>query len=173
MPFLIPINRLHAYRRLGFALVAIACVAALLFAFYAQYQWGLEPCPLCIFQRLVFVALALIAGVTSLIHPRAWGLHLASLLTLGTALIGAGLAARQLWLQYLPADQVPLCGPGLEYLIETLPLSSVIQHVLSGSGECAKLTWSLLGISMPGWVLAFFSVVVLFTLWQWQCRGKY
>ena len=71
-----------------------------------------------------------------------------------------------MWLQTLPADQVPSCGPGLDYLVSALPLSTVLQQVLSGSGECAEVDWTLLGLSLPVWSAAFFVVLTALSLWQ-------
>ena len=76
------------------------------------------------------------------------------------------MAARHIWLQNLPPDKVPSCGPGLDYWVETLPLKSVFEQVLTGSGECAKVDWTFLGQSLPVWSLVFFAVLTLLSLWQ-------
>jgi disulfide bond formation protein DsbB len=77
-----------------------------------------------------------------------------------------GVAARHVWLQNLPKDQVPSCGPGLDYWVDTLPLKAVFENVLKGSGECAMVDWTFLGQSLPVWSLLFFSVLALISLWQ-------
>lgn len=132
---------------------AAACAALMAYALYAQYGLGLEPCPLCIFQRVGVIALGSVFGLAAL-HPagpvgrRVWAV-LVALAALGAG----GVAGRHLWLQSLPPDRVPACGPGLEFMLEAFPLREVIEVVLSGSGECATVDWQLLGIAMPGWVL--------------------
>lgn len=138
---------------------ALACAALMAYALYAQYGLGLEPCPLCIFQRVGVIALGIVFGLAAL-HPagpvgrRVWAV-LVGLAALGAA----GVAGRHLWLQSLPPERVPACGPGLEFMLEAFPLREVVEVVLSGSGECATVDWQLLGIAMPGWVLIAVTVI--------------
>ena len=77
---------------------------------------------------------------------------------LGVAAAGTGavIAGRHVYIQHLPADQVPSCGPGLDYLLDAFPLADAIEMVFTGSGECAEINWSFLGLSMPGWALVWF-----------------
>ena len=138
----------------GFA----ACAALLAYAVFAQYGQMFEPCPLCIFQRVAMAAVGVVGLLAAIHNPRsaggrkAWGL-LAFLL----AAVGAGIAGRHVWLQHLPADQVPACGPGLSYMIESMPSwLDVVKKVLHGSGECAEVNWTLWGFSMPEWTLLCF-----------------
>ncbi|GHC30148.1 disulfide bond formation protein B [Kushneria pakistanensis] len=136
----------------------------LAFALVLQYGFGLEPCPLCTFQRVAVLAALVPLIIGALHNPRGWGGSVYGVL----ALIGAGtgifLAGRHVWLQSLPADQVPSCGPGLDYMMEVLPLKSVIATVLSASGECADIEGSFLGVSLPGWTLVGFIVLALMAL---------
>jgi disulfide bond formation protein DsbB len=134
---------------LGFAL----CAALLGYAWYAQAVLQLEPCPLCIFQRVGVAAAAVLFLLAALHHPRRWGARLYGTLLLAAALATMAVAARHLWIQHLPEGSVPACGATLSYMLEIFPLADVIRKVLSGSGECARITWSFLGVSMPGWVL--------------------
>ena len=142
---------------------AATCALLLGFALYTQFQGGLLPCPLCIFQRIAFAALGVVLLAAGLHAPRgtggrrAWGV-----LALLPAIAGIGLAWRHVWMQQLPPDQVPMCGPSLDFLMEAMPVTSVIRTVLSGSGECANVDWTFLGLSMPAWSLAWF---VLLALW--------
>jgi protein dithiol:quinone oxidoreductase len=138
---------------LGFAV----CAVLLAYAFYMQLEGGLVPCPLCIFQRFAFIATGAVFLVAALHAPRTSGAQRAyGLLSLVAAGVGVGIAGRHVWLQHLPPDQVPSCGPGLDYLRELMPLTSVIRKVLTGSGECARVDWTLLGLSMAEWGLVWF-----------------
>ncbi len=143
---------------------SVFCIAMLAFALVLQYGFGLEPCPLCTFQRVAVLAALVPLVIGALHNPRGWGGSVYGVL----ALIGAGagifLAGRHVWLQHLPADQVPSCGPGLDYMMEVLPLQSVIATVLSSSGECADIEGSFLGVSLPGWTLVGFIVLALMVL---------
>lgn len=129
------------------------CLALLGYAWYAQGVLRLEPCPLCIFQRVGVAAVGLAFLLAALHNPRRRGVVVYGVLIALTALLTMAVAARHLWIQHLPAGSVPACGATLSYLLEVFPVSDVIGKVLRGSGECAKVTWSFLGLSMPGWVL--------------------
>lgn len=134
----------------------LTCVGLLAYAYFLQYVQGLEPCPLCIFQRVAFIALAIIFLLAALHHPKAWGGKVYGLLLLLSGAAGAGLAGRQVWLQGLPPDEVPECGPALDYMLEVFPLGEVIRTVLQGSGDCAEIDWTFLGLSIAGWTLIIF-----------------
>lgn len=146
---------------LGFAV----CAALISFALYSQLHDGLNPCPLCIFQRVAYAALGVVLLIAALHAPRAQGWKwLYGVLALVAAGIGIAIAGRHVWLQHLPPDQVPSCGPGLNYLMEAMPVTNVIRTVLTGSGECATVDWRLLGLSMPEWSLAWFVVLAIWVL---------
>lgn len=141
------------------------CVALIGFAIYSQTQWDLQPCPLCIFQRIAFGALGLLLLVAGLHAPRGVaGKRMYGVLALIPVLVGIGVATRHVWLTHLPADQVPSCGPPLSFLMETSPLADVVRLVLTGSGECAKVDWHFLGLSMPAWSLLWFVLLGLLVL---------
>ena len=149
------------YRHLFF-LAALACAGLMAFALYLQEALHLEPCPLCIFQRVCVMAIGAVALMAALHNPGRLGRRLyAGLLGL-LAIGGAALAGRQVWLQHLPADQVPECGPGLEYMLEAFPLNQTLQLVLRGSGECAKVDWTLLGFSIAEWMLVVFAGFLIY-----------
>jgi len=147
-------------------LTFLGCVAAMAGALYLQYQVGLEPCPLCIFQRVGVIAVALIVLIAFLHGPKRIGVRIYAALAALAALAGGGVALRQLWLQHLPPDQVPVCGPGLDYMLDVFPLHEVLAKVLSGSGECAEVTWRFLGLSLAGWSLVLFIILLLVALVQ-------
>jgi disulfide bond formation protein DsbB len=131
----------------------IGCAGLMAYALFAQHGLQLDPCPLCILQRLAVIALGLLFLLAAVQNPGRVGAAVyAALLALVTA-AGAGVAGRHVWLQNLPPDKVPACGPGLDFMLEAFPLAEALQMVLSGSGECAEVSWSLLGLSMPAWVL--------------------
>jgi disulfide bond formation protein DsbB len=132
---------------------ALACAGLLAYALYAQYGLGLAPCPLCIFQRVGVLLLGLVFLLAALHPARATGRRVWALVILVAAGVAAGVAARHLWLQSLPPERVPACGPGLDFMLQAFPFTEVLDTVLRGSGECAKVDWQLLGLAMPAWVL--------------------
>jgi len=145
----------------------LAAVVGMVFALYLEHVQGLAPCPLCVFQRIGLIGLGFISLIAFLHTPASsLGKRLYALLGALSMLWSAGVAARHVWLQSLPPDKVPSCGPGLEYWLDTLPMKAVLQQVLNGSGECAVVDWSFLGQSLPLWSLVFFSVLLLISLWQ-------
>ena len=139
-------------RRLTNGLGLLVCMGLLGYAYYAQAHLHLEPCPLCIFQRVGVAAISVAFLLATLHDPRGWGSRVYGLLIVIASAATLGVAARHVWIQHLPADQVPTCGASLNYLLDIFPLTQVIRTVLTGSGECAKITWTLFGLSMPTWV---------------------
>ncbi|OPX56510.1 disulfide bond formation protein DsbB [Oceanospirillum multiglobuliferum] len=131
----------------------VSCVLLLVSALIMQHVFELEPCPLCIFQRVAFMAAAAIFLVAAIHNPQSTGQKVYTFLNLAALISGVGLALRHIWLQNLPADKVPSCGPGLDYMLEVLPFTDVINTVLKGSGECAEVSWTFLGLSIPWWTL--------------------
>ena len=143
----------------------LACAGAMAFVvFYIQQVLGLEPCPLCVAQRVAMVATALVFLGAAIHAPRGRGAWAWSILATAAAAAGAGIAGRHVWLQGLPPDQVPACGPTLEYLMDMLPFTDVIRTVLRGDGNCAVIDWSFLGLSLPGWSLVGFVALALYAL---------
>lgn len=148
---------------------ALACAGLMGFALFAQYGLKLEPCPLCILQRVAVTSLGIVFFVASLHGPGWAGRAIYGLLAVAAAGAGAGVAGRQVWLQGLPPDKVPACGPGLDFMLDTFGLGEVLEMVLSGSGECAEVAWSFLGLSMPMWVLVWCVGLGLWALWaNWR-----
>lgn len=156
---------LRSPRALNLAAAALG-VAMLVYAAYAQFGQGFEPCPLCILQRLALAGVVLVlfgAGVHGATGRARFVWAGSSVVAAG---IGFALAARHVWLQHLPPDLVPACGPGLNYLVEVLPLWDALAEALHGSGECAKVDWTLLGLSMPEWNLAAFAAFGVGGFWN-------
>jgi disulfide bond formation protein DsbB len=151
--------------RTAFALPLLACAALLGFGYYLQHVQGLEPCPLCLVQRGFFYAVALVCLIAAAHGPRHIGITLYGVLAALLAAGGAATAARQVWLQHLPKDKVPQCGPDLFFMLENLPLSRALEKLVQGSGECAAVDWTFLGLSIAGWSLVWFVVLALYLLW--------
>jgi len=145
----------------------LLCVALLAYALYVQYGMLMLPCPLCILQRIAFAVLGLAFLVGGLHAPRGRaGRAVYGLLAFVPAAIGAGIAGRHVWLQSLPASEVPVCNSmGLDYMLEAMGPFKAISSVLSGSGECAKIDWTFLGLSMPAWTLLWFLGLGFGALW--------
>jgi disulfide bond formation protein DsbB len=148
-------------RRIAYLLGFAVCAGLIAYALYLQYVIGLEPCPLCVFQRICVIGMGLIFLVAAFHHPGRAGATGYALLQLVVGGAGAGFAARQVWLQSLPKDQVPACGMGLDYMLDTLPLADVLRKVFEGSGECAEKGWEFLRLSIAGWTLVFFIAMIV------------
>lgn len=144
----------------------LMCAALMGYALYAQHYLMLEPCPLCILQRIAVVGMGLVFLLAALHNPGGVGRFVYALLLVLPMSLGAIVAGRHAWLQMLPEDQVPECGPGLDYMWENFPLADVINMVFRGSGECADVDWQLLGLSMPAWV--FIAVIALGSVGIWN-----
>jgi disulfide bond formation protein DsbB len=143
----------------------VMCVSSLLIAkFYFEDYLGLEPCYLCITQR-VFIAIAgLLFFIWAVHDPKRLGARIYALLVLAAASAGAYFSLKQLYLQSLPEEQVPQCGPPVDYLFETFSNFEVIAMLLRGDGNCAKIQWEFLSITMPGWVLLIFIILIAATI---------
>lgn len=139
-------------RRLANALGFLVCAGLIGYALYAEHGLGLAPCPLCIFQRVAVIAVGVLFLIAALHNPGRVGARVYGTLIGLAALAGVGIAARHLWIQAQPPGTVAACGADLDYLLEIMPLTEVISKVLTGSGECGKVDWTLLGLSMPAWV---------------------
>ncbi|WP_284041611.1 disulfide bond formation protein B [Vreelandella olivaria] len=138
------------------------CVLMMAVALGLEHIGGLEPCPLCIFQRVAVITTGLVLLIAALHNPHGKvGKGIYGLLGLAAVGTGAFIAGRHVWLQSLPADQVPSCGPGLDYMMDILPMQEVVAMVLSGSGECAEIDFVLLGLSLPAWTLVGFCILVI------------
>lgn len=146
-----------------YALIFLSVIGLLVYALYTQYFEYLDPCPLCMTQRLFYILVGLFALI-ALIHSR--GHHIYAGLGLLSALGGALVAGRQVWLQHLPPDQVPACGPSLEYMLDTFPLGQTLKTLFTGDGNCAEVDWTFLGMSMAEWSLLCF--IGYFALLVWQ-----
>jgi disulfide bond formation protein DsbB len=135
------------------ALGALACAGLLAYAYYVQFVLHLEPCPLCIFQRVGVFAIGILFAVAAAHDPVAWGRRVYAALLGAASLATIGVALRHLYIQSLPPGTVASCGASLDFMLKVFSLTEVLAKVLTGSGECAKIEWRFLGLSMPAWVL--------------------
>jgi len=149
-----------------FLLGFLFCVGLILSALYFQFIGHLDPCPLCISQRVMVVAVGLVMLLAYLHNPSHRGIRNYAIAGGLIALAGATVSARHVWIQHLPADEVPACGPGLSYMFQYFPLSDTLKAMVTGTGDCAKTDWTLLGLSMPAWVLMCFIGLSAFSFAQ-------
>lgn len=159
-------NALLSPRGLFFCLFLLCLVAMAFALLFLQRALQLEPCPLCITQRVFVVLTGLFALVAALHGPRGWGRRVYAALCALAAIGGGAVAARHVWLQSLPEDLAPACGPSLDYLLETLPLREVFEVVMMGDGNCAETVWTFLGLSIPQQTLGLFVVLAGISLYQ-------
>lgn len=157
------------YSRWVFVLIALAGAVLIGMALHLQHNKGLHPCNLCLFQRFFIIATAvvcLVAWLHSLIvnNRRALSPKVYAVIASVLSVIGAITAGRQVWLQNLPEDKVPECGPGLDYMMQTYPFMDMILTVFKGSGDCAKVQWVFMGLSIPAWSFVCFCVATVLCL---------
>jgi disulfide bond formation protein DsbB len=151
--------------RLLYALPALTCAGLLGFGYYLQYFEDQDPCPLCLIQRGFYYSLIFIFAIAATHVPKRGG-HIAyCAVALVAALGGFGVATRHVWLQHLPADQVPACGPDLFFMMENFPLGRLFEKLFMGSGQCAEVTWRFLGLSIAEWSLAWFAALAVYAAW--------
>ena len=147
--------------RVLFLGVFLACFGLMGFGMVLQHVKHLEPCPLCILQRIAFIAIGVTALAAAIHNPKHRGWIAYGSLLAFFSVLGGGVAAWQVYLQHLPPGQVPECGPGLDYMLEAMPLTKILPLIFKGSGECAEVTWTFLELSIAQWALGWF---VLFAL---------
>ena len=151
--------------RIYFSLGAAACALLLAFGYYLQYAKGLQPCPLCLVQRGFFYLVMATLFLAAIHNPKNIFKKIYPGLALLFALGGLATAGRQVWLQSLPADQVPACGPDLYFMLENFPLARTLEKLFAGSGECAAVDWRFLGLSIAGWSFAWFALFCAYAAW--------
>jgi disulfide bond formation protein DsbB len=146
--------------------LALMAIIAIGFAMYLEHQLDLHPCPLCMTQRVFIVLVGIVALLAAIQNPGLTGRRIYAVICILAALTGGAIAARHVWLQHLPEDLVPACGPSLEYMLETLPFSETLNIVLMGDGNCADVVWTFMGLSIPELTLLLFIGVTGVCLWQ-------
>lgn len=149
-----------------FLFAFLACVAIMGGALYLEHVLGQQPCPLCIIQRVCVIVFGVVCLLAAVHAPGRGGQRGYAGLAGLAALIGAGTAGRQVWLQNIPADELPACLPSFDYMLEALPFQEIFRLVLQGSADCAEVNWTLLGMSIPEWSLLAFAGMLLFACYQ-------
>jgi len=152
-------NGLRSRRRALNGAGALVCGGLIAYALYEQHVVGLEPCHLCVLQRIAILLLGLVFLIAALHGPRDAGARIYGGILALLATAGMVVAGRHVWLQHLPAGSVPSCGADLEFMLKVMPLHDVLVKVFKGGAECQKIDWSLLGLSMPAWLFLVFAAL--------------
>jgi len=159
--------------RVAFGAIALACATLLGVGYYLQFVTGLEPCPMCIVQRVCYIGVTVLALIATAHGPGRIGQRVYSVMIGLPAIVGLGVAARQTWLQHLPADQVPECGPGLSFMLEMYAPFEVLKRTLRGTGDCAKVDWTFLSLSIAEWsAICFSGLLVLLVIQFMRARDR-
>jgi len=152
--------------RTWFFLGFLGCFSMLAVGAYFQFVDELEPCPLCISQRIAILIIGLTFLIAAIHNPAEKGIQRYAVLGAIFALLGSAISARHVWLQNLPADEVPECSPGLSYIFDNFPLTETLKLMVNGTGECADILWTFLGLSIPGWTFVAFIGLAGMSLFQ-------
>ena len=147
-----------------FIVIFTICIGLLIFGLYLEHVHGLEACPLCIFQRIAYTVIIFIALIGAIHNPRNLLQIIYKLLMVISAITGATIAGRQIWLQHLPPELVPECGPGLDYMFNVFPFGEALKMIFTGSGECAEVKWRFIGLSIAEWSLIMFIGIFIATI---------
>lgn len=139
----------------------LLCAVLIMVALYFQHVMGFDPCPLCIIQRIAIMVCGAFFLIAFIHNPKPLGRAIYHGLIILGALFGLTIAGRQVWLQHLPKDQVPACGPGLDYMLEVFPLMQALEKIFKGSGECAEVHWTFLSLSIAGWMMVIFTSFII------------
>lgn len=151
-------------RRLAYLLGALVCAGLMGWALWLQYGLNLDPCPLCSVQRMVVIGIGVVFLIAAAQGPGNLGAAIYAGLVMVLGIFGAAVAFRHVWIQHLPKDQVPACGMGLDYMLETLPLADVFGKLFKGTGECAEAGWIFLGLGIPAWTFIAFVAMTIVAL---------
>ncbi len=135
------------------------------YAIYVQFDLGIEPCPMCIFQRIAFIAMAIFFLIGALQNPKTTGRKVYSLLVLLGSCAGIAIAARHLWVQHLPPNPLAGCTPGWNYMVQNFPIGKTLQMAFTGSADCSEVNWTFLGLAMPFWTLVCYVFLGVGAIW--------
>ncbi len=149
-----------------FFICFLMCVGLLIAGAYMQVDMKLDPCPLCIMQRIIFIGLAILFFLATIHKVKLSGHRLYCILIFILSGLGIYFGARHVWIQALPPDAVASCGPSLGYMLKNFPLSDTLKLLFTGSGECYRVQWSFLGLSIAGWALVWSIIFSVVAIWQ-------
>lgn len=145
----------------------LGSVSSMLFAvLFLQHHLGLEPCPLCVVDRGLVITLGIIFFLAAVHNPGTIGRRVYAFAATLVALTGVGVCWRHIWLQNLPEDLVPACGPGLDYMLDTLPIAETLEILFTATGECADIQWNVMGLTIPEQTLIVFNGFLFLALIQ-------
>jgi len=151
---------MRPHPRLLYGAIFAVCAALVGFALYLQHAQGLEPCPMCILQRYAFILTGVVAAAAAVHDPQRTGRRIYSALLVLTAGSGAGVAARHVWLERNP-PKIFDCGADLGYMVESFPLAEALPMIFRGTGDCSKVLWRFLGLSIAEWALVWFLIFIV------------
>ena len=157
---------MYISNRVFFAIISASCLSLLAYGYYLEFFEDLLPCPMCIFQRLGYMAITLVSLIAVIQAPQRTGGITYGVVVIIFSTIGASIAGRQTWLQHIPPELVPECGPGLEFMLEMYPLLETIERALLGTGDCAEVSWTFIGMSIAEWSLICFIGLLVVALYQ-------
>jgi disulfide bond formation protein DsbB len=150
----------------------LSCIGMELGAIYFQFVVKLEPCPLCITQRLIVISLALVFLSGTIHNPGTAGIRIYAGLAAVASLAGASVAAYHLMIQLLPHEELSSCGPGASYILEHYKVADVVRLFLTGTGDCTEVVWTFLGLSMPFWVGLSFVGIFALCVWRFMLESN-
>ena len=149
----------------GYVLGSVACFATVALALVNQTKYNLEPCPLCITQRLFFMGLGVLFLIGAFVKPASLLQKIFTFLQVATALGGAGWAIRHWYLQAHKGEIIADCGVGFDYMFENFPLKKMFTLIFKGTGDCAAIDWTFLGLTLPQLALITFIAFAIYAVW--------
>lgn len=151
--------------RAGYLLGFLVSVGLVVYALYIQQRYNLDPCPLCIFQRMAFLAMGGLFLIAAIHNPATLGRKVYGVLQFVAAATGIGIASRHVWIQANPDKVMAECGAGFDYIFETFPLKRALDLVFKGTGECSAMDWTMLGLTIPQLSLIAFIGLAIYVIW--------
>jgi disulfide bond formation protein DsbB len=146
--------------RLIYLAIFLVCTGLIGFALYLQHSLGLEPCPMCILQRYAFIVAGVIALAAAIHNPASIGRRIYSALLVVMATTGGGVAIRHVYLEHNP-PKIFDCGADVGFMLESFPLTEALPMIFRGTGDCTKVLWRFLGLSIAEWSLICFVLLIV------------
>lgn len=146
--------------RLIYLAIFLACAGLIGFALYLQHSLGLEPCPMCILQRYAFILVGVIGLAAAIHNPALWGRRIYGGLLVIMAATGGGVAIRHVYLEHNP-PKIFDCGADVGFMLESFPLTEALPMIFRGTGDCTKVPWRFLGLSIAEWSLICFATLIV------------